>query len=64
MDHGWHPAFKTLLPCTLVQIPFLVDHGFQVIVPDLLGFGGSDKPQEVEPYTLDNLVALLKGRRL
>eukprot|EP00243_Klebsormidium_subtile_P006338 TRINITY_DN267_c0_g1_i1.p1 TRINITY_DN267_c0_g1~~TRINITY_DN267_c0_g1_i1.p1 ORF type:complete len:295 (+),score=63.44 TRINITY_DN267_c0_g1_i1:446-1330(+) len=43
------------------QIPFLVDHGFQVIVPDLLGYGGSDKPQEVEPYTLDNQVTLLKA---
>jgi hypothetical protein len=30
-------------------------------VPDLLGFGASDKPQEVEPYTLDNQVAMMKG---
>lgn len=30
-------------------------------MPDLLGFGASDKPQEVEPYTLDNQVAMMKG---
>ncbi|GAQ89611.1 hypothetical protein KFL_005420020 [Klebsormidium nitens] len=56
MLHGF-PNSSTLYKH---QIPFLVDHGFQVIVPDLLGFGGSDKPQDVEPYTLDNQVTMLK----
>jgi pimeloyl-ACP methyl ester carboxylesterase len=32
------------------QVPALVDGGFQVIVPDLRGYGRSDKPAEVEAY--------------
>ncbi len=32
------------------QVPALVDAGFQVIVPDLRGYGRSDKPAEVEAY--------------
>ncbi|KAK9808821.1 hypothetical protein WJX72_004269 [[Myrmecia] bisecta] len=43
------------------QIPALLTKGFRVIVPDLLGFGESDKPQAVEPYTLDNLVSQLEA---
>jgi len=34
------------------QIPVLVDAGLRVIVPDLRGFGESDKPIEVEAYAL------------
>lgn len=41
------------------QVPALVAAGHRVIVPDLLGFGDSDKPQELEPYKLDNLVATM-----
>ena len=33
------------------QVPALVDAGFQVIVPDLRGYGASDKPAEVEAYS-------------
>lgn len=34
------------------QIPALKDAGFQVIVPDQRGFGDSDKPADVEAYSI------------
>ena len=34
------------------QAPVLAEAGFQVIVPDLRGYGRSDKPSEVEAYSL------------
>jgi pimeloyl-ACP methyl ester carboxylesterase len=34
------------------QVPTLVDAGFQVITPDLRGYGASDKPEGVDPYHL------------
>jgi pimeloyl-ACP methyl ester carboxylesterase len=32
------------------QVPALAAAGFQVIVPDMRGYGASDKPPEVEAY--------------
>jgi pimeloyl-ACP methyl ester carboxylesterase len=37
------------------QVPALVDAGFQVVVPDLRGYGQSDKPETVEAYALPSL---------
>ena len=34
------------------QVPALANAGFQVIVPDLRGYGRSDKPEAVEAYSL------------
>jgi pimeloyl-ACP methyl ester carboxylesterase len=34
------------------QVPVLADNGFKVIVPDLRGYGRSDKPEGVEPYSI------------
>jgi pimeloyl-ACP methyl ester carboxylesterase len=34
------------------QVPALVDAGFRVIVPDLRGYGRSDKPDAVEAYAM------------
>ncbi len=34
------------------QVPVLAAAGFQVIVPDMRGYGGSDKPADVEAYAL------------
>jgi pimeloyl-ACP methyl ester carboxylesterase len=50
------------------QVPALVDAGFQVIVPDQRGYGASDKPEGVDPYsivflTLD-VVAILEHLEL
>ncbi|HXW34994.1 MAG TPA: alpha/beta fold hydrolase [Acidimicrobiales bacterium] len=34
------------------QVPALAEAGFQVIVPDLRGYGASDKPTDVDAYNL------------
>jgi pimeloyl-ACP methyl ester carboxylesterase len=39
------------------QIAPLADAGYQVIVPDMRGYGGSDKPTEVDAYNILYLVA-------
>jgi pimeloyl-ACP methyl ester carboxylesterase len=38
------------------QVPPLVDAGFRVIVPDLRGYGRSDKPDRVEAYAAGHLL--------
>jgi pimeloyl-ACP methyl ester carboxylesterase len=38
------------------QVPALAEAGFKVIVPDMRGYGRSDKPPEVAAYTMDRLV--------
>jgi pimeloyl-ACP methyl ester carboxylesterase len=38
------------------QVPALVDAGLKVIVPDMRGYGRSDKPTEVEAYRMNLLV--------
>jgi pimeloyl-ACP methyl ester carboxylesterase len=38
------------------QVPALTGRGFRVVVPDQRGFGASDKPPEVEAYSLPFLV--------
>ena len=38
------------------QVPALVEAGFKVIVPDLRGYGRSDKPMDAKAYTMDLLV--------
>jgi pimeloyl-ACP methyl ester carboxylesterase len=43
------------------QIPFLVENGFQVIAPDLRGFGRSGRPQGVGAYSLRNAVGDVVG---
>ena len=39
------------------QVPALADAGFKVIVPDMRGYGRSDKPAEVAAYTMNLLVS-------
>src|ERR1051325_7145839 len=43
------------------QIPVLLAAGFRVIVPDLRGFGESDKPTETEAYALPIIVEDIIG---
>ena len=40
------------------QVPVLADAGFRVIVPDQRGYGASDKPEDVEAYSLVFLAML------
>jgi pimeloyl-ACP methyl ester carboxylesterase len=43
------------------QVPALVDAGFRVVVPDLRGYGGSDKPADVESYAIPFLAGDVLG---
>ncbi len=38
------------------QVPTLAEAGYRVICPDLLGYGLSEAPEEIERYTLANLL--------
>ena len=38
------------------QVPALAEAGFRVIVPDMRGYGASDKPEAVEAYAMHLLV--------
>ncbi|NMG05985.1 alpha/beta hydrolase [Brasilonema sp. UFV-L1] len=50
--HGW-PDDSTVWRN---QVLVLLEAGYRVICPDLLGYGLSDKPQDVERYTFSALV--------
>jgi pimeloyl-ACP methyl ester carboxylesterase len=43
------------------QVPALAGAGFRVIVPDLRGYGASDKPEGIEPYGIHFLVGDVLG---
>lgn len=43
------------------MIPVLVEAGYRVIAPDMIGFGKSDKVTDPAWYTLDAHVAMLRG---
>ncbi len=43
------------------MIPILVDAGYRVVAPDLVGFGKSDKPTDRGDYTYANHVHWMKG---
>lgn len=43
------------------QIPVLAEAGYQVIAPDMRGYGGSDKPTNVSDYTIQKLTGDLVG---
>lgn len=50
------------------QVPYFQNHGFGIIVPDMLGFGGSSKPTDPEDYRLssvcNDIVELLDSERV
>jgi len=50
------------------QVPVLADAGFQVIVPDLRGYGRSDKPEAVDAYRMSvlarDVMAILDDLRI
>ena len=39
------------------QVPFFKEKGFGLIVPDLLGYGGSDKPQDPALYKYSGMTS-------
>jgi soluble epoxide hydrolase / lipid-phosphate phosphatase len=45
------------------QVPFLVDQGLRVIVPDMIGYGKTDAPESIAEYGIksicDDLIALV-----
>jgi soluble epoxide hydrolase/lipid-phosphate phosphatase len=41
----------------LYQIPYFAAKGYGIIAPDLLGYGGTDKPHSVEPYIFKTMAA-------
>lgn len=43
------------------QIPFLTEHGFRAIAPDMRGFGRSSRPSAVADYALANAVGDMAG---
>ncbi len=43
------------------MVPVLVDGGFRVVVPDLVGFGRSDKPVEESDYTYARHVGWMRA---
>ncbi|MCK0128323.1 haloalkane dehalogenase [Erythrobacter sp. F6033] len=45
------------------MIPVLVEAGFRCFAPDLIGFGKSDKPDDIAFYTYDKHVSWLKQWR-
>ncbi|OLN96269.1 Bifunctional epoxide hydrolase 2-like protein 1 [Colletotrichum chlorophyti] len=46
------------------QIPFLLSRGFRVVAPDMMGYGGTDAPEDLSFYTLkrasDDIAALAR----
>ncbi len=42
--------------CWKYQAPALLKAGYRVIVPDTLGYGGTDRPVEVEHYKLEGII--------
>ncbi|QFT77953.1 haloalkane dehalogenase [Erythrobacter sp. THAF29] len=45
------------------MIPVLLDAGFRCLAPDLIGFGKSDKPDDIGFYTYDRHISWLKQWR-
>lgn len=58
--HGW----PDLAFGWRYQVPFLMSLGLRVIVPDMLGYGGTDAPQDLSLYSLksvcDDLAELVR----
>ena len=39
------------------QLPALAEAGYHAVAPDIRGYGESDKPEEIEAYSMRNMVA-------
>jgi len=55
--HGWPESWYSWRH----QIAPLVAAGFKVVVPDMRGYGGSDKPEQIAAYSMINMTDDLVG---
>jgi pimeloyl-ACP methyl ester carboxylesterase len=55
--HGWPDSHRLWRH----QVPALTDAGFRAVVPDLRGFGASDRPGRVEAYGLAHILGDVIG---
>ena len=53
-EPSWSYLYRTM-------VPVLLDAGFRVVAPDLIGFGQSDKPTEIADYTYARHVEWLRS---
>lgn len=47
-SHGWHH-----------QITYFIEQGYGIIAPDLLGYGGTDSPADLEAYNFKRMAGHL-----
>lgn len=57
MMHGWPELWYSWRH----QIKPIVQAGYRVVAPDVRGYGGSDKPHDVEAYDMVNMMADVIG---
>ncbi len=57
MVHGWPESWYSWRH----QIDPLVEAGYRVAVPDVRGYGGSDRPQAIEAYDMTSLTDDIAG---
>jgi pimeloyl-ACP methyl ester carboxylesterase len=55
--HGWPESWYSWRH----QIGPLRDAGFRVVVPDVRGYGGSDRPEAVEAYDMESMIGDVLG---
>ena len=53
MLHGWPESWYSWRH----QLGALADAGYHAVAPDVRGYGDSDKPHEIEAYSMKNMVA-------
>ncbi|OJH40523.1 alpha/beta fold hydrolase [Cystobacter ferrugineus] len=51
--HGWPESWYSWRH----QLPVLAAAGYHAVAPDVRGYGRSDKPREIEAYSMKNLLA-------
>ncbi len=57
MIHGWPESWYSWRH----QIAPIRDAGYRVVVPDMRGYGGSDKPRAIEAYDMESLIGDVIG---
>ncbi|MFN0038544.1 MAG: alpha/beta fold hydrolase [Burkholderiales bacterium] len=55
--HGWPESWYSWRH----QISMLKDAGYRVVVPDVRGYGGSDAPEAIEAYDMEQMIGDVLG---